>query len=72
MEQFNAVVCTGEVINDRTDLGKFRYAKYRKITSRERFVKFCNGAFPSWRFINWYQRKKSGSVYLSTQKRSII
>lgn len=51
-QEFNGIVYTGD-----KSTGNQGYVKYRKISSREKFVKFVDGKYPLWVFINLYDRK---------------
>jgi hypothetical protein len=51
-QEFNGIVYTGN-----KSIGNQGYVKYRKISSRDKFVKFIEGKYPAWVFINLYDRK---------------
>jgi hypothetical protein len=60
---FSAVVYTGNEAD-----GNKGFIKYRKISSKEKFLSFVRGKFPAWRFVNIYKDKK----YYTTIKRAAL
>lgn len=57
---FSAVVFTGNEA-----IGSKGFVKYRKISSKEKFLSFVYTKFPQWKFVNIYMDKK----YCNTIKR---
>jgi hypothetical protein len=51
-QEYNGIVFTGDF-----EIGASGYVKYRKISNREKFIKFIEGKYPLWVFINLYDRK---------------
>ena len=52
MKEYNAITYTGD-----KSQGNAGFVKFRKISSKDRHIKFISEKFPLWRFITFYDRE---------------